>query len=297
MKVGDFPFGDLLKNAWDKTIKNKLLWIYGVFMVSGGVMFDVTQNNRAPMEDLTTATPLSFLIDFFRNIGDLAVNATFFVVMVFLILIFFAVLVLVGLIARAAILEASRRVENKQSYKFWELVLWGWQKMPRLLWLEMILVIVNIVLVVIAFFVWGISGWQNVVIQIIFVVGLLYNLFVTLFRHYAHCYAIFENKTAWQSIMAGIDLLKNNFWVLVVTKLINFGLMVMIAICTVIVGIIILLPIFLMGVILMMGLGQVGVVITMILGVVTGVVFVVVLRGAISTYFVNFLNQVYWRIK
>ena len=297
MKINDFPFSDFLKNAWRFTFRNRLLWIIGLFVGSGGFFVNFNFQDWFNQVGAGTGAAVSFNV-FLENAKNVFSGALPIVLILsgFFLLIF--IMFLVSLIARGGMLSAIAREKSGEQSKFWSLIKMGYEKMGTFLVVEIILGAIN--LVFLGIFVLALFSFDNIIVKILVAIAIVamiaYGIFISLFKHYVYCYAILESKTSWDSIKAGFALLKKNFWVMVMAKLIEIGLYIGIGICLIVASAILLLPIALLGVVMVFIFGVTAMVVAAIVAVLVLVVFVLALRGAASTYFQQFFTQVYWKI-
>jgi hypothetical protein len=295
MHVNDFPFGELLKKTWGWTYKNKILWIIALFAGSGGYFLNFIPNGD-DMNSLTggegsVATAL-------ENTKAIGSDAPFILFAILAILALVAVFYLIGLAARAAIISGVGEINSGKKYRFWKLVGGGFKKVPRILLMGIIMGLPNILFLLLMVFGGWLGAWYGItLLSVSGLAFLLYNIYITILRHYSYCEAILKEKTSWDAITSGVKIVNKNFWVVVVTALIQIGLSMGIGIGTFIALLIMAVPFVVLGAIMALGLGALGMLIPAILGGLTFVVLIMALKGGINFFFNGFLTNVYWKIE
>lgn len=295
MKVNDFPFGDLLKKAWTWTYKNKLLWVIAFFAGSGGYFFNLMPSGD-DLESFSEASP-SFA-NFVGNIRTISFEAPLVILGAIVIVLVLAILYVLNLAARAAVIRGLNQINSGSKYRFWELAGYGFRRMPRFLLISIIWGIPNVFLMILMVVGALLGAWYGIsLLAISGVAFLLYNIYIALLRHYAYCEAILNEKSAWNSIIIGAKLVNKNFWIVLVSALIQIGLAMAIGLGMFLAVIIVAIPFVLLGAILTLAMGSLGIVIPAIIGGVAILALAAVLRGGISFYFNTFLTQIYWKLE
>lgn len=298
MKVGGTSFEELLYKSWRLVWRNRWLWILGVFVGVSGLFFNFDFSGT--YQKLSSDTGAGFSLGtLLSNTKALIANAS----SVFLAMIGIFVLVfiffLISLIARSGLIKGISRVNNGESYKVTKLIDFGFKKTPRLLLMEIILNIVNAVFGII--FLISAFAFKLETARIVFIVAavlfVLYNIFIILFKHYAYCYALLEDFKAWPAIKAGLQLLGNNFLVLLSAKAIEIGLLILLGLAIVISCLIILLPFAMIGFVLIISSGTAAMVAVSIVALLAIIAFLLLARGTMATYFQSFATYIYWQIK
>lgn len=298
MKLNNFPFGELLKKAWQWTIKNKILWIIAFFAGSGGFAMNLSLNN----------SDKKVIQNIFENSGMIKEKISMFwadmgnfIFFIFSILVFFLLFFLLSLAMNAAVIQANKKIQNNESYKFWSLVKSGFSFLPRMLLLSVLWGIPNLILLILMIVGLGFSltasgAWSIALFGIAMIVGLIYNLFIWLLRHNAYCFAVLENNNAWTALKNSTRLLFKNFGIVLMAGLIEIGLSIAIGLGIIISLIILAIPFVILGGLLMFVVGGWGILVPVILGALISLCLLVVIRGASSFLFNIFLTNVYWEI-
>ena len=296
MKVNDFPFGELLKRSWQWTIKNKILWIIAFFAGGGSYFMNMSFNN-SDIEAVQNILPqMQKLSD---NVSSLTVNSGFIIFIICLIVVIAILFVLLGLAMRAAMVLSAKEISLSQKYKFWSLVKKGFSYLPKLLWISVLWIIPNLVFV--SILIVGLLNIRTTVgkvfVGVATVLGLIYNVYVSLLRQNAYCFAVLENNTAWNSILNSAKLLNKNFWIVILSALIEIGLGIAIGLGLIISLILIAIPFVILGALLMFAVGSVGILVPIFLGAIVVIGVMVILRGATGFFFNVFFVNVFWELR
>jgi len=296
MKVNSFPFGELLKSSWEWTINNKILWIIAFFAGGGSYFMNMSFNSK-DFESMQNIVPnMQKLQD---NVTGLWVNSGAIYFVIGLIFVFGLLFFLLGLAMRASLIVSNKQLSVNEKYKFWYLVKAGFSSLPRLILMSIFWGIPNLILlglgVLSMFNLQTMAG--KILLGVIIVIGIAFNIYISLLRQNAYCFAVLENNTAWNSIINAAKLLNKNFWVLVVAALIQIGLGIAIGLGLLLVLIAVAIPFVILGGLLMFAIGSAGILVPLLLGSLVIVAVLAVLRGATSFFFNAFLTNVYWEIK
>ncbi len=298
MKVNDFPFGELLKRAWQWTIQNKILWVIAFFAGSGGFAMNLSFNNsdKEAIQKMFENSGLlkEKMATILANVGDFI----FFVVIMFVFVFLFFLL---SLAMSAAVIQANKKIQTGEKYKFWLLVKLGFTFLPRMFLLVVLWGIPNLILLVVAIVGLGLSlngvGWAMSLLVASVIVGLVYNLYIWLLRHNAYCFLVLENNSSWLSFKKSAQLLKKNFSAVLLASLIEIGVGIAIGIGLILALIIMAIPFVVLAGLLMVVAGGQGIVIPIILGAILSLALLAVVRGASSFFFNAFLTNVFWELK
>ena len=271
------------------------MWIIALFAGSGGYFLNFIPNGDDMKAFSGGDGAVSKVLENTKAISN---DAPFIIFAILAILVLVLVFYLIGLAARVAIISGVNEINLGQKYRFWNLVRGGFKKMPRILLMGIIMGIPNILILLLMVFGGWLGAWYGVtLLSISGLAFLLYNIYITILRHYSFCEAILKEKTSWDAITSGIKIVNKNFWVVVVTALIQVGLSMGIGIATFIGLLIIAVPFVVLGAILAFGLGAIGMLIPAILGGLTFIVLLMALTGGINFFFNAFLTNVYWKIE
>jgi len=293
-------FGDLIRQALDWAWKNKILWIFGIFLGGGGLSIpNVSSNDWEKIQQMYSSmgdtTPI------FQEIGSLenlltvrniaiVVGALVIIGLIFIILSFFA---------RAAMIFGLNRINQSKSYKFWELLKLGVKKFPRLFLMEIILGIPNLILLIpFAALIFDFKNKSLIALVIVAVVFMLiYNLMLFMFRHYSYCFAVLQEKSAWQSIKSGWQMFRSNLKELILVKVVEILLSILIAIGMITVIIILMIPLGLLGGLFLFGFGSgTGIAAAVVLGIIF-ILIMALIKGSINTFMQAYLTKVYFEVR
>ena len=289
----NFPFKQVLKKAWQLVKTNKLLWIIGIFVGSASMALD------PPGEDWQ-----GLHVD---SVGQVLINVKNFLsnpllaLYALMVFVFFIAIVLASFWARVAMLEGIRKDRNGEKLQFGQLLKFGFGKMPRILLMEIILGVVNLILGVIIFFTSVVNQDNNFTLNIIFLIAVLalviYNVVLFMFRHYAYCFAVLEDCKALPAIKSGWKLFRQNARPLIVVKLIEVGLWMAGGIAAIIILAVCTAPFLLLGLILMVVVGALAWTIVAMLAVIALIIVLLVISGVLNTFFQSYLTYAYWQVK
>ena len=294
-----FPFGDIIKDAWKTTIHNTKLWWFGLF-VGGGLSVNMP-SSFDPSDFGGSDGNGESLGNFTAILQKIASNwGAILAVILFIVLFFFAIWVLV-FICQAAVLLGLVKVKNGESYKFWNLFSLGAKKIFRLFLMAIIYGVPNVILL-------GLGAlsvpWEQISISgirwwlLIPVIGImiLYNIFISLFRHYSYCFAVIENQSGWQAIKSGFGLLKKDFGNVFVVALIYLGLSMAAMLGMMIVLLALCVPFVLLGLISIF-LAKWLMIVVIVIGAIALLVAALAIRGAMGIYFQSYFTNAYWEFK
>ncbi|NQT49640.1 hypothetical protein HQ571_03020 [Candidatus Kuenenbacteria bacterium] len=285
-------YSEILGKSWKWTIKNKILWIFGIFIGGGGAIYNIPTR-----EDTEALQGFSFN----EAMGNLGVSLSEpgVIAMVIGLALLGIALVLIGFWANASILIGLSKVKAGSPVKFVELFKSGFNKIGRILLMEILFGILNLVFLVLGLiFVFAREGgtiWIGIVI--VTVLMIIYNLLIFVFRHYSYCFAVLENEKAWSSIKKGWQLFRANIGALLVVKLMEIALWIGISIGVIVALLILVIPFILLGLILSFTAGPVGLTIAVTLGIILILLALLILRGAVNTFMRSYLTHVYWQAK
>ena len=284
-----FQYFDLVKQAWRWSWSNRLLWLFGFFATGGLMSFDYKANDLEKLKIISSGA-------IFDNLGD-KLSSGYVLSTILGVGAVFLLLIILSFIARAALIKGFLNLRANSKNKFKELFLSGWTRLRRLVLLEIILVAVNLVLAVLAVIVLAINQSAWTIVYILIGVLVIYNLFVFLFKHYAYCYVVLQEKGAWDSVKLSVKLLKNNFWKLLLAKILELGLWIATGFGVILTIVVLALPFILLGLISMFAFGQAGAVVVVVVGALFLIGVVLVLRGLISAFIQGYLTLIYWQFE
>lgn len=286
----NFPFTEVLKQSWQTAWKTKLFWLFGLFTGGGFMFWSFSEKDYQNISAL-----------FSKGVDPAAGLPANFLWLILLFLPIGIIMAILAYLARAAFLHGLGQVNSGASFRFGELVKFGWRKMWRLWGIDIILGLFNIPLVVVLILTAVAAGNGSAAASGFFVstvlIMIVYNIGIMLFKHYAHCFAILEDTKAWGAIKSGWQLFLKNLGVTVVARLIEVGILIASGLAMIIAALILAIPFVLLGVLLALALGTVGVWIVSTLGVLVLLAFCLVVRGLISAFMYVYLTRVYWRLK
>lgn len=279
------PFLSFIKQSLSWAWVYKRLWILGFFIATTTIGFQFWQDDSSDLS----------IVNFFKD----GFSAFRFDELILLGLLFFVVVYLLSLIAKASILLGLKKVKQNEEYKVWQLIKFGFRKIPRTLLLEIYLGIINIVLAVIIslYFINTDSAMMAVIFIVAMLLMLFYNAILYLCKHYAYCYIVFEDKSTWQSIVAAWRLSRNNLKNVILAKLVEIALVIAVmAILVVIffVGSAIVVTITTLS--FLYGGFIIFIILLAFLAAVALLFLLLCVKAFLSTFFQGFMTQVYWAL-
>ncbi|MFH0779422.1 MAG: hypothetical protein V1928_01015 [Parcubacteria group bacterium] len=288
-----FHFNELLAQSWKWTKKNLSLWWLGLFVGLGSLVFDFRSTDiQDAFTQVFNDSGVDGLKNFLSNVGNASM-------LVFWLGVIFIILSIIGILARAGLICGVKKIKDGEQYRLRDLAEFGVLKIPRLLLLEIILGIpFYILLIPVVVYVKFIASQILFALFAICLAGLIaYSVFLALFKHYAYCYAILDDQTAWNAIISGIKLLKQNFWNFVVVKLIQAGLWIVAALAMSVAVVVAMLPVLLIGILLSFVAGSFGSAAMAALSGVIGIAAVLAFRAGMNVFFAGYLTGAYWEAR
>ena len=233
--------------------------------------------------------------------GGIDSAATFTIWIVVALVFLGLVLGAISYLARAAFLHGISQERSGASFRFGELVRFGWRRMWRLWGMDIIMGLGNIPLLAVAILTVIAASKGSAVASGFFaatiIIMVVYNIGIMLFKHYAHCFAVLENAKAWTAIKSGWQLFLKNAGVTVVANLIYIGILIGSGLAIFISIFILAIPFVIIGIVLGLTVGPVGVGIISVIALLALFAYIIVLRGLINAFMFTYLTQVYWGLK
>ncbi len=279
----------ILKRAFEITIKNKYLWIFGILAggAAGGANFNFTlPGNNFPdnWKPFFNETGTSFNWEtFWSNYGVIIITI---LVIIFLLGLLFAI---VSIIAEGGLLGSVKAIEENQEHGFKKGFVFGWHKFWRLLGVDLIIflfVFLSILLLavpVIFLILAKIYVFAVIYGILIFLCNLLLWLFLGLAGPYILRSAVLGDQGAWQAVMSSWKFFSKHWKDILVIYLLLIAVGILIAIVSLLVFVLLGGLLFVIG----LGIYLVSQVAVWIYAAFAGLIFlavVLVWGGAVSTF-------------
>ncbi len=279
-----FNIKQLIKQSLFYTWKNKLLWVFGIFIASGALLFNYVMedwNGLALFREQFVARSSVIFSDF----------GLFFVML--LSVLFVCVFLLLSIFSKICLLNGLGQLHKGEKFQFKKALITGKKKFGKLFLVELLLGIVNCVifLAILLFF------NVKVLVTLLVIVILFYNLLLFLFRHYIYCFLVLEEQKPVQSIVSGWQFFVANLGSIIRIKLIELCLWVVAFFVLMISIVLLFLPFVLLAIIgfFVFGLGALAVIsITAYFVLILTFIFI---KGGLQTFFFSYLTNVYWALK
>lgn len=285
----DFSISSLLKNSWSWVFQNAKLWIFGLFITSGGILMQYNADDWNNFQLFGQGEGIKKLFSFTDPASWVFLST----------IIIFILTILISIWARGSLVKGISEVKNSKMYTFWQLAKNGLKVFPRLLLLEVYINLVNLILIVptLLYFRWP----GSTLILILFVISLIlffiYNLLMFLFRHYCYCYAVLSDRTARDSFFLGYKLFVKNAKKLILVKVVEVGLIIVTGLAMAVSLVILAIPFLLIAFVTGMQFGEgAGYLVGIISAFILVLVFLVV-KAIVNTFFQMYLTQVYWEVE
>lgn len=279
----------LIKEALQLSWFNKKLWILA-FFVTGGSFF-LQSNNQEISE---WGEIIGGLNAFFYNVAH-SVGLVF--IMLFLLVLFFLFL-LVSFIFQSGLLLGIKNYQDDKVIKLGDLIRKGSGPVWRLLGIYLILAVPNILFSLpFLYALMSNNSAVNIFSGISFGLLFVYNVFIYLFKHFVLCQAVYQEQSVWQSIKSGYMMFRKNLSKVMIVRLIELGMMVASLLLFIVSLFVVLIPFLLMIVVSLFSLGEVAFNSFVLLTVLVALVYLILYRGFIVTFFQSYLTGVYFKLK
>ncbi len=267
-----FNYSGLIKKAWKTAWKNKILWLFGLFIAAG--IESVSYRNYFDFDALQSQT-----LAFPEMPGGASLIVTIIAVIIALVLF------IISVICQGSIIKGIHNTILKTENKFKPLWTYGVSRFWRVLGIE---VLVGVAIIALVLPVLLLAVYVGEVLMMIFLVWLILILLAVVifgsFFYYILIYAVLEDKSVGTAIQLAWKLYVNNIKVSILVSLINIGFSIAFAVGLMVAMIILMLPFVLIGILFSMWLGAIGALITAILGAVVVFIFMLFYRGLLNTF-------------
>lgn len=286
-----FQHKEELKRSIVLMWKNKILWVFGLFLAEGYVFTNVR------ISDARKAAIEKFLgPDFWKNLTEFFNDAVILIVKQFwLIGLILLALFVLSIIARGALLSSLRTIKDKNKAEFKKEVKSGAENFWKLFGLCVLLWLGNLPVMIIWYF--GLARTSGLLVGIGLALFFVYNILILLFKHYSYCFIVYDGADIFAGIARGWQLFIKNwkdsvlaqFARLLATAIASIGLLVA--------AIIVSITFFVIGMIVAAFAGKLGFNIVVGIGMVVffGVLFW--LNAMLNVYVYSYLTKLYWWLK
>ena len=288
-------YGKILKRSFEITKKNKILWLLGILIITGGG--GGMGNSGSGVSELGNNVNQN------GNLNQFALDMqNFFTNYWWVILIFAIALLLFGLIgliisiaAKGGMFKGIDIAVKGEKVKFWHHLGFGFHKFWRILGIDILifLIVLGVFLALgiiaipfLIFFLVPIIGW---LVFILFIFAAIIFLFIvaaliTMFINYIYCYALIEDKKIKESFRLGWNLMRHNFGKTLIMALILFGVTFAFTIGSLLIIFLIIVPFFIIGMLLYHSYGLIGGIVAGSITLVLLMAFALLIKGIRNTY-------------
>ncbi|MFZ5364929.1 MAG: hypothetical protein ACOZBH_01865 [Patescibacteria group bacterium] len=268
----EFNYSALVKKSWKDAWKNKLLWLFGIFIASGveGINYRDSFDLQAMQTEAFSWTQSGIPRGAYLVIT---------VVGIILLIVFF----ILSIIATSAIIKGVANVGTGAKNKFKELWKLGVERFWKIFALELIVALAVLVLMAPALLIFLGVGWLSIVVMIWILLVIIGLVAIGNFMYYILGYAIIDNKDIKESILFGWKLFANNLKISILVSLISLGLAIAFALGLALAVVIALIPFVLLGFLLGLA-GPLGALIAGILAALVVLALVLAARGLMNTF-------------
>jgi len=286
----EISFKKILRSAWDLVYSNLRLWWLGFLITSGGLYFEYTKTDWQ-----------SFKVDMlsFQNISNAILGTSYVWYIVLIIFLIIILLVLLSFWARSALILGISHVNQGQPYKLRELSRASWKLFPRILIQELILVIPNVVLLILAilYLIYRDIPAMNILFWVIAIIFAVYNIFLFIIKHYSYCNITLDGEKPYKAILYAVDLFKKNYFLLIKVKLAELAMWVCLGL-GVLLALLICSLLFLLLMVISMFISElIPVSLFVYLGLFVMTVLLFALRGGANVFIQSYLTQIYWEVR
>ncbi|MBU0671175.1 MAG: hypothetical protein ABH835_02785 [Patescibacteria group bacterium] len=288
-------YGNIIKRSFHITFKNKVLWIFGMLVVSGGGG-SFMGNSGSSFQQIGTEMDSNQMSDAFNEVSNFL--STYWQILLFVgigLLLICLIAMILSIIAQGGLYKGANTASQGVKVKFGEHFKFGLEKFWRVLGINILLVLIMLggilagFIVLIPFLllmVIPIIGWivgflaifLLVIAFILFVVG------ISLFVNYIYCYALIEDNKIKESFKKAWHLLRANFGESLVMGIILFGITFLIAIVALLIIFTLLLVFGIIGYILYESAGLTALLILIAIGLLIMFVIGLFIKGIRNTY-------------
>ncbi|MEK7158932.1 MAG: hypothetical protein AAB766_00315, partial [Patescibacteria group bacterium] len=282
-------FEEIIKSAWQLAIKSRLLWFFGIF--TGGGMMMSFQTDQLDVKSLNFSEMMKRFLE--------AIKEPLFLWTLIIAWLLFVVALIISFVARAAMLHGiDEKSKSGVVGSFKQLLKFGFSKSLRVILMELIYFIPNVVLgsLLVLFLIYLPTEALGLVIIIALVLFFIYFLVISFFRGYSYCFLVFEDESPWTAIKSGWKLLMNNFGELITAGVLKMALLIGAGLATLIALVAAALPLLLVGALVLIFVGNTGLYVLIGLGLFALLVVFMIIRGFLNTFFYAYTVFVYRRL-
>lgn len=292
-------YGKILRSSFEITKKYKVLWIFGLLMVSGGgggagnsgsgFSEAGTSLQQHPDAERWLLDVRDFVVDYWWVLAILAAALLFFML----------ICLIIGIAAKGALYKGAHTAsQGEEKVGFWNHFGFGFHKFWRVLGIDVLTFLIVLAVLFglgllsipfLIFFLVPVIGWIVFILYVFLaiIVVFLAAALITMFINYVYCYALIEDMKIGESFRRGWALMKDNFGSTLVMALILFGVTFAFALFALLVIFLIFIPLFVIGMLLYHAMGLWGGIITGILALLVLFVFALLIKGVRNTYVVS----------
>ncbi|MBU0731813.1 hypothetical protein KKC88_02945 [Patescibacteria group bacterium] len=291
-------YGKILKRSFEITKKYKILWIFGMLIISGGGG-GIGNSGSGFSEAGNSFNASSSADQWIMDVQNFFINY-WWVVLIFVIALFLFMLIgfIVSLAAKGAMFKGVDTATKGEKVKFWHHFGFGFHKFWRILGIDLLIFLIMLGILFalglisipfLIFFLVPVIGW---IVFIMFILLAIIALFlaaalITMFINYIYCYALIEDKKIKESFRLGWDLMKENFSKTLVMALILFGVTFAFTLVALLAIFLIFVPLFIVGMVLYHSMGLWGGIITGIFALIILILFALLIKGIRNTYIIS----------
>ncbi|MDR3559243.1 MAG: hypothetical protein P4L62_04970 [Candidatus Pacebacteria bacterium] len=273
----------ILKKAFTLTWKNRYLWWYGFFITLSGVgSFNyLFNNNRNGRRDLVHQHAIGNFIS--QNTHWLVIGAI-------IILILYAIFLILGIIARGALIDSLGKRLKDENSTFRSGFNRGRRFFGRIALVAILMdlfALASIIVLIapVAFLFLSQAYLVGVFMGILAVIILVPILLLAYYlKTYAYIYAVLGDLRFWPAIERAYVLLQENILASLIMGLIFIPISLALAIAIIMAAIPIFIIFLGIGLVLYLLLGQMGIIVTVILGFICFFIFLFLIRSAYEVF-------------
>jgi hypothetical protein len=286
-----FQHKEEIKKSIVATWKNKILWVFGLFLAESYVF-----TSAGISDDRRAAIQKFFGPEFWTNLQAILGDFVGLVIKKYWI---FAVLVLVlsllAILSRGALLTALADVKRGAAPKFKVALKNGFGSFWRLLGMTVLFWLGN--LPALAFWYVGIGRTSAALVAIGAALFFLYNIALILFKHYSYCLVVYEQKTIWLALIAGWKMFVKNWRDTVLAQIIRLLATVAMSLATILAIVIITITFFVIGMLIAVFAGAIGFNIAIMIGTIVLFACLFWANSLLNVFVYAYLTKLYWWIK
>ncbi|MFH0814840.1 MAG: hypothetical protein V1902_02020 [Candidatus Falkowbacteria bacterium] len=286
-----FQHKEELKRSIVLMWKNKILWLFGLFLAEGYVFTNVrvSDNRRAAIEKFLGPDFWKNLTEFFNDAAILIVKQFWLIGLVLLALFILSIVSRGALLSSLLIIKEGNKAEFKKQTKA------GLAKFWKLLGLSVLLWLGNLPVMILWYF--GLARTSGLLVGIGLALFFIYNILILLFKHYSYCFVVYEGANIFAGIARGWQLFIKNWKDSVLAQVARLFATAIASVALLLAAIIVSITFFVVGMIVAAFAGKIGFDIVVGIGMVVffGVLFW--LNAMLNVYVYSYLTKLYWWLK